>query len=163
MTAIANDIDVLLRIKRAREQRAEIAARQAQAACLRARKAHGRAEVAVTDYAAARPAEEAAIYRSLTVGPIAAYELRRAAARLSEIAAQAEVLRQRLVQAEQHEAACDVASDAARGLHAAASREVLGASAARARLDLAAYAVDERRQDAELEEVAGRCRRESLV
>ncbi|WP_256367293.1 hypothetical protein [Acidisphaera sp. S103] len=40
---------------------------------MRARKAHGRAEAAVTDYAATRPAEEAAIYRCLTAGPVAAH------------------------------------------------------------------------------------------
>lgn len=112
----------------------------------------------MTDYAATRPADEAAIYKCLSSGPVAAHQLRRAAAQLSEIAAQAEVLRQRLVQAEQHEAACDTTSDAARGTHAAASREVLGASVARARLDVAAYAAGERRQDVELEELAGQCR-----
>lgn len=155
----SDDIDVLLRIKRAREQRAEIALHQAQAACVRARKAHGRAEAAVTDYAATRPVDEAAIYRSLTAGPVAAYQLRRAAAQLSEIAAQAEVLRQRLVQAGEHEAACDTTSEAARGTHATASREVMGASAARTRLDLAAHVARERFQDAELEELAGQQRR----
>ena len=156
----SDDIDVLLRIKRAREQQAGIALHRARAACARATKACGRAEVAVAGFAAARPAEEAAIYRHLTAGPVPVHRLRYAAAQLSEIAAQAEALRQRLAQAGQHAEACDVTREAARGKHVTAQREVMGASAALARLDVAAYEAGERRQDAELEELAGQCRRD---
>jgi hypothetical protein len=92
-----NDIAVLRRIKRAREQRAELALRQAQAAQLRAVKACERADLAA-EFAVERRGQEASVYRELAAGPIPGQRLRQAAAQLSGIVVYAEVLGQRATQ-----------------------------------------------------------------
>lgn len=149
-----DDIGVLLRIKRAREEAAEVALRQAHAAQSRAARARGRAEQAATDFVAERRVQEAAIYRSLTTGPIPAQKLRQAAAQLSGITAYAEVLAQRAAQAVRHEAACAETSGTAQRAHARAVRDSLGVTTLHQRLDAAARAGQEQSRDAELEELA---------
>jgi len=153
-----DDIAMLLRIKRAREQRAEVALQQAQTARVNAVKARGLAEQAVEDFAQQRPAQEAAIYRPLIAGPLPGPRLRQAAAQLSGIAAHGEMLRQLVAQAARHETACAQTSATAQSEHAAAMRASLGAAMMHQRLDAAQRMADERHQDADLEEVASRCR-----
>jgi hypothetical protein len=151
-----DDIAVLLRIKQARQQRAETALRLAQAAQLRAVKARGRAELAAAEFATERPAKEAAVYRTLTAGPIPGQLLRQAAAQLSGIVAYAEVLGQRVAQAGRHEGACAETSIAAQRAHAAALRDSLGTTTMHQRLDAAARVATQHHHDAELEELATR-------
>lgn len=150
----ANDIAVLVRIKQAREQRAETASRQAHSAQLRAVKARRRAELATAEFAEERPAQEAAVYRTLAAGPISGQRLREATAQLSGIVAYADVLGQRAVQAAQHEAACAETSSAARRSHATAVRDSLGVSMMRERLDAAVRSAADRSHDTEMEELA---------
>lgn len=152
-----DDLAPLLRIKQAREQRAEAALRQAQAAQLRAVKARGRAAQAEADFATERQAQEAAIYRTLSAGPIPSQRLRQTAAQLSGIAAYASVLGQRAAQAARHETACAETSEAARRAHAAALRDTLGVVTLHQQLDTAARAATEQGQDAELEEASAHC------
>jgi hypothetical protein len=150
----ANDIAVLERIKQAREQRAEIALRQAHSAQLRAVRARGRAEQAAAQFAEERPAQEAAVYRALAAGPISGQRPREAAAQLSGIVAYADVLGQRATQAAQHETACAETSSAARRRHATAVRDSLGVAMMRERLGAAARSAADRSHDTEMEELA---------
>jgi hypothetical protein len=152
-TMTPDDVAVLLRVKRAREQRAETALRQAMSAQSRAGKARGRASQAAEDFARQRPEQEAAIYRVLTAGPIPVQLLRQAAAQLSGLVAHAEVLGQRLAQAARHEAACAEVSAAAQAAHAAAIRESLGTAAMGQQVDTAHRVAAEQSRDAELEEL----------
>jgi hypothetical protein len=150
----ANDIAVLVRIKQAREQRAETALRQAHSAQLRAVKARHRAELAAAEFAEERPAQEAAVYRALAAGPISGQQLREAAAQLSGIVAYAEVLGQRAAQAAHHETACAETSSAARRGHAIAVRDSLGVAMMGERLDAAMRSAADRSHDTEMEELA---------
>lgn len=148
-----DDVAILLRVKRAREERAETALRQALSAQSRAVKARGRAAQAADDFARQRPEQEAAIYRMLSAGPIPAQLLRQAAAQLADLVAHAEILGQRLAQAARHEAACAESSAAAQTAHAATIRESLGTAAMGQQVDAAHRAAEERQRDAELEEL----------
>jgi hypothetical protein len=151
------DIATLLRIKRAREQRAEVALQQAQTARTQAVKAREAAEQAADGFGRQRPAQETAIYRLLTAGPVPGSQLRLAAAQLSGIAAHSQTLRQQVVQATRDETICGQTSATAQNEHAAAMRASLGAAMMRQRLDAAQREADEQHQDADLEEVASRC------
>ena len=149
-----DDIAALLRIKQAREQRAEHALRQAQAAQLRAVRARARADLAAAEFLVERRGQEEAVYRVLSAGPIPGQRLRQAAAELSGIAAHADMLGQRAAQATRHETACVETSDAARRMYASASRESLGVASLQEQLAAAARAAAEQSHDMELEESA---------
>lgn len=151
------DIAVLRRIKQAREQRTELALRQAQAAQLRAVKARERANLAAVEFAVERRGQEASVYRELAAGPIPGQRLRQAAAQLSDIAAYAEVLGQRAAQAAPHEIACAETSGAARRVHASALRESLAVATLHQRIAAAARVATEQMRDIELEEAAALC------
>jgi hypothetical protein len=153
-----DDIATLLRIKRAREQRAEVALQQAQTARTRAVKAREAAEQAADVFRRQRPAQETAIYRLLTAGPLPGSRLRLAAAQLSGIAAHGQMLRQQVLQAARDETTRGQTSATAQSEHATAMRASLGAAMMHQRLDSAQREADEQHQDADLEEVAGRCR-----
>jgi hypothetical protein len=152
-----DDIAAVLRIKRAREQSAEVSLRHAQAAQHRAATVRGRAEQAAAEFAAQRPGQEAAVHRMLSAGPIPPQRLRQAVAQLSSIAALEVVLVQRTAQAVQHETACAEASGTAQRAHAKAVRDSLAVATLHQRIDAAAQAAEEQSRDAELEEMTGRC------
>jgi hypothetical protein len=149
-----DDIAALLRIKQAREQRAEHALRQGQAAQLRAVRARARADLAAAEFAVERRGQEEAVYRMLYAGPIPGQRLRQAAAQLSGIAAYGDMLGQRVTQAARHETACVETSSATRRTYASASREALGVASLHQRLTAATRTATEQSHDMEVEESA---------
>ena len=148
-----DDAAALHRVKQAREQRAKAELGRAQSAQLRAAKVRARAEQATADFAVERHAQEAAVHRALSAGPIPGQRLRQAAAELSELAAQADILRQRSRDASRHEAACIETSQAARRTYTASLREALAVAALQHEVDTAARASAEQQHNRELDEL----------
>jgi len=154
-----DDVAALRRVKQAREERAKAEFGRAQSAELRAVKVRARAGQAMADFAVERHAQEAAVHRALSAGPIPGQRLRQAAAQLSELAAQADILRQREREAARHEAACIETSQAARRAYAASLREALAVTALQHELDAAARVSSEQQHNREMDEVASPCGR----
>jgi ABC-type transporter Mla subunit MlaD len=148
-----DDAAALHRVKQAREQRAKTEFGRAQSAELRAAKVRARAEQAAVDFAVERHAQEADVHCALSAGPIPGQRLRQAAAELSELAAQADILRQRSRDAVRHEAACIQTSQAAQRTYAASLREALAVAALQQELDTAARASAEQQHNRELDEL----------
>ena len=139
-------IDVLLRIKRARERRAIATAARARVAVNRAEAACQQADRAVADYAVRRPAQEAEIYALLRTGPLPSRAIQTAAARLTGLAAYGSVLKQQAQRAGMdHEKAVGIAQEAGR-TQTKQSRDVAAADELRGRQTVAAG------RDAELAE-----------
>jgi len=145
----------MLQIRRARERSAERALVQAQQAESRAAAQRGRIDAAVTSFAAHRRAQEAALSRTLSAGPVTGRQLRLAAAQLAGMVADAERLRQNAAQAAWREAACADATRGARRVFATATRDSLGVSMLQRQVDAATRVAAAREADGETEEVAG--------
>ena len=149
------DVALLLRIRRARERSAERALLQAQHAASRAAAQRSRIDEAVTSFEKHRRAQEAALSRTLTAGPVTGQQLRLAAAQLAGLVADAERLRQNALQAALREAACADARRGAQRALATAIRDSLGVSTLQHQVDAAARIAAAHEADGEMEEVAG--------
>lgn len=150
----ADDVALMLQIRRARERAAERALVQAQQALSRATAQRGRIDEAVNAFAAQRRARETAVSRTLAAGPVSGLQLRMAAAQLAGIAADAERLRQAALQAARREAACADATRGAQRAFATATRDSLGVSMLQGKVDAATRIALAREADGEMEEVA---------
>lgn len=151
----ADDVALMLQIRRARERSAERALMQAQEAESHAAAQRARIDRAVTAFASQRRAHEAAVSRRLASGPVSGLQLRMAAAQLAAIVADAERLRQSAAQAVRREAACaDITRDAQRAF-ATAMRDSHGVSALQREVDAAGRIAAARAADGEMEEAAG--------
>ena len=133
MSGELEQIEALLRIKRAREQRAAASAARARAAEHRAETARRAAAQAVADDATRRPLLEAEIYARLTGNKVPSTKLQAAAARLTGMTAYAAVLRQQSVRADTEHAASVTAAVTADRTRALQSREVAAADMLRER------------------------------
>jgi hypothetical protein len=153
----ADDVAVMLRIRQARERKAERALVQAQQAQSRAVAERGRIEEAANAFAAQRRAREAAVSRTLSAGPVTGQQMRMAAAQLAGIAADGERLRQSAAQAARREAACADITRGAQRAFATASRDSLGVSTLQRQVDAARRIAAAREADNEMEEVGGLC------
>ena len=151
----ANDVALMLQIRRARERSAERALVQAQQAESRAAAQRGRIDEVVTSFAVHRRGQEAALSRTLAAGPVTGQQLRLAAAQLAGMVAHAERLRQSAAQAARREAACADATRGARRAFAMATRDSLGVSMLRRQVDAVRRIAAAREADGEMEEVAG--------
>jgi hypothetical protein len=156
---LQSDIASLLRIKRVREQRTVAAMHEARAAEHHAAQERQRLDHVAAMHEAERPLQEQAAYRRILTGNMPAHRMQAEAALLSGLVAYSAVLRQQVELAAQREADCAVTSHAALTAQAAAMRESAAVAAMHARLTADARASDERHGEAELEELAGRCRK----
>jgi Type III secretion protein YscO len=152
-----DDIAVVLQIRRARERTAERALLQAQQAQSDAAAQRGRIEETVNAFATQRGAQEAAVLRTLSAGPVSGQQMRMAAAQLAGIVADAEHLRQNVAEAALREAACAGITRDAQRAFATASRDSLGVSMLQRQVDAARRIAAAREVDNEMEEVAALC------
>jgi hypothetical protein len=152
-----DDVAVVLQIRRARERTAERALVQAQQAESRATAQRGSLEEACHAFAAQRRAQEAAVSRTLSAGPVSGQQMRVAAAQLAEIVAEAERLRQSAAQAARREAACSEITRDAQRAFATATRDLLGVSMLQRQVDTARRIAAARDADNEMEEAGGLC------
>jgi hypothetical protein len=154
-TMRAEDVALMLQIRRARERSAERALMQARQAESRAAAQRGRIDEAVTAFAAQRRAGERAVSRTLAAGPVTGQQLRVAAAQLAAMLADADRLRHSAEQAARRETVCaDATCDAQRAC-ATATRDALGVSMLQRQVDVAARIAAAHEADREMEEVAG--------
>jgi len=151
----AEDVALVLQIRRARERSAERALVQAQQAASRAAAQRARIDEAMASFAAHRRAREAALSRTLAAGPVSSQQLRLAAAQLAGMVADAERLRQSAAQAARREAACADATRGAQRAFAMATRDSLGVSMLQRQVDAATRIAAAHEADGEMEEVAG--------
>jgi hypothetical protein len=103
----SNDLAALLRIKRARAQRAAARLALAHDAARRAEQARHQAQSVALAHDAARPAREAQIYGKLLAAPVTAAAMRAETALLSGLAAFSAVLRDQAAAATQEKAVAD--------------------------------------------------------
>lgn len=157
-TSGLGDLAALLRIKQVRERRAAAALASAAQDERRAADAAARSTDAAASHAAGRVTMEAAIYAGLLVGPVAVRRFQGEAGRLAGLAAQAGVLAQRSEAAAQARVAATGVAQAARIAQAAALRDVEAAGLLRKELSRQAVEREEQREEAEIEETAGRPR-----
>jgi hypothetical protein len=153
----ADDVALMLQIRRARERAAERALTQAQQAQSRAAMQRCKIDEAVNAFAAQRRVQEAAVSRTLAAAPVSGLQMRMAAAQLAGIVADAERLRQSAAQAARREAACADVTRGAQRAFATATRDSLGVSMLQRQVDAAARTAAAREADGEMEEVAGLC------
>jgi hypothetical protein len=143
----------LLRLKRAREQRAAARAVQAQGRAAEAETARQVATQIEAQHATERPAREAAAYGRLLVAPLPVHAVQSEAALLSGLAAYAGVLRAQTNVAASQAADCAQAARETRTAHTAAARSTEAALAIARAAAASIAAQDERHAELEDEDL----------
>jgi hypothetical protein len=148
-----HEVATLLRIKRAREQKASAEAARTRAAAYRAQVAGHAAHAASNSFGERRRAQETEIYARLAVERLPVVALQEAASRLTGIAAYAAILRQQIVRAEAECEATAQACSAAERLRLLATRALAAGDAVHDRVQAAMARQEDAAGDAELETV----------
>lgn len=153
---MASNLDLILRTKRLREQRAASRSAAAAAEAALAARAHAEAADRFAQHESTRPARESEIYRALLAAPVSARKLRADTALLSGLTAYAAVLDTQAAAAAAREDEAREQAARSRQAQARAARESEAAQAMCDMLVKISVALEEKRIELESEDIPRR-------